>query len=60
MRGTKLQPMAAELGFWGYRLDNALPADMRNRLVTLMNESFDLTKGGSEVMRINTKRSKGK
>ena len=45
LSGTKLQPMADELGVWAYRLENALPADMHNRLVTLMNESFDATKG---------------
>ena len=37
LRGTKLQRMADELGFWAYRLENAFPADMHNKLVTLMN-----------------------
>ena len=45
LRGTKLQPMAYELGFWAYRLENAFPAHMHNRLFTLMKESFDPTKG---------------
>ena len=49
MRGTKLQPMADELGFWARRLDNAFPADMHNGLVTLMNESFDPHRGASET-----------
>ena len=39
LKGAKLQPMADELGFWAYRLDNAFPADMRNKLGALMNES---------------------
>ena len=51
LRGTKLQHMADELGFWAYRLANAVPEDMFNKLVTLMNESFDPTNGVSEVMR---------
>ena len=55
LTGTKLQPMADELGFWAYRLDNAFPSDMHNKLVTLMNESFDPTKGVSEVMRRKVK-----
>ena len=42
LRGTSAQPMADQLGFWAYRLDNAFPADMRNRLVILMHESFDI------------------
>ena len=46
LRGTNLQPMADELGFWAYRLENAFPADMRNKLVTLMYQSFDPTNGG--------------
>ena len=50
--------MADEVGFWAYRLDNAFPADMRNRLVTLMNESFDPTKGVSEFMRRHNTKSK--
>ena len=45
LRGTNLQPMAEELGFWAYRLENAFPEDMHSKLVTLMNESFDPTKG---------------
>ena len=45
LRGTNLQPMAEDLGFWVYRLENAFPADMHNRLVTLINQSFDPTKG---------------
>ena len=55
LKGTKLQPMADELGFWAYRLDNAFPADMHNR-----QESFDPTKGVSEVMRRKSKEVKGK
>ena len=47
--------MADELGFWAYRLDNAFPADMHNRLVTLMNKSFNPTKGVSEAMRRQSK-----
>ena len=43
--------MADELGFWAYRLDNAFPADMHNKLVTLMNESFVPTKGVCEATR---------
>ena len=45
LRGTNLQPMAEELGFWPYRLENAFPEDMHSKLVTLMNESFDPTEG---------------
>ena len=52
--------MADELGFWAYRLGNAFPADMRNKLVTLMNESVDPTKGVSEVMRRHNTKVKGK
>ena len=52
----QVQPMADELGFWAYRLDNAIPADMRNMLVTLMNESLDPTKGVIEVMRRQSKK----
>ena len=55
LKGTKLQPMADELGFWAYRLENAFPADMHNKLVTLMNESFDQTKGVCETMQRKTK-----
>ncbi|MFM7982193.1 MAG: hypothetical protein ACKPKO_23025, partial [Candidatus Fonsibacter sp.] len=44
LKCTKLEKMAKDLGFWAYRLDDAFPADMHNRLVTLMNESFDPTK----------------
>ena len=51
LKGTKLQPMADELGFWAYRLDNAFPADMRNKLATLTNESFDPTKAVRGTMR---------
>ena len=32
LRGTKLQPMADELGFWAQRLEHAYPADMHNKL----------------------------
>ena len=53
LKGTKLQPMADELGFWAYRLENAFPADMRNKLVTLVNQSFDPIKGCCETMRRN-------
>ena len=49
-KGTKLQPMADELGFWAHRLDNAFPPDMHDRLITLMTQSFDPTKGVSEVL----------
>ena len=51
LRGTKLQQMAGDLGFWAYRLENAFPADMRNKLVALMHESFDPTKGVCETLR---------
>ena len=63
LEGAKLQPMADELGFWAYCLANAFPADMHNRLVTLMNESFDPTKGVNEAVRrqnTNVKVVKGK
>ncbi|MFM7978342.1 MAG: hypothetical protein ACKPKO_03420 [Candidatus Fonsibacter sp.] len=46
LKGTKLVKMAKDLGVWAYRLDDAFPADMQNKLVTLMNESSDQTKGG--------------
>ena len=55
LRGTKLEEMAKDLRFWAYRLDDAFPADMHNKLVTSMNELFDPTKGGSEVMHTHTK-----
>ena len=45
-----MQPMVDELGFWAYRVDNAFPPDMHDRLITLMNQSFDPIKGVSEVM----------
>ena len=45
LRGTNLQPMAEDRGFWAFRLENAFHFDMHNRLVTLMNQSFDPTKG---------------
>ena len=45
LKGTKLQPMADELGFWAYRVENAFPPDMHDRLVTLMTQSFDPIKG---------------
>jgi hypothetical protein len=47
LTGTELQPMAGELGFWAYCLDNAFPADMHNRLVTLINDQFDPINVGS-------------
>ena len=45
LKGTNLQPMAEDLGFWAFRLENAFPSDMHNRLVTLMNQSFEPIKG---------------
>ncbi|MFM7984417.1 MAG: hypothetical protein ACKPKO_34340, partial [Candidatus Fonsibacter sp.] len=45
LKGTKLEMMAKDLGFWAYRLDDAFPTDMHNKLVTLMSESLDPTKG---------------
>ena len=60
LRGTKLQPMADELGFWAYRLENAFLAHMHHRLVTLLNELFDPTKGVCETMRRQNKYIKGK
>jgi len=57
LQGTKLQPMPDELGFWAYRVDNAFPPDMHDRLVTLMTQSFDPIKWVSEVMHISTERS---
>ena len=32
LKGTNLQPMADDLGFWAYRLDNVFSEDMHNRL----------------------------
>ena len=46
LKGTNLQPMADDLGFWAYRLDNVFPEDMHNRVVILMHEAFDPRKGG--------------
>ncbi|MFM7984014.1 MAG: hypothetical protein ACKPKO_32285, partial [Candidatus Fonsibacter sp.] len=46
LKGSKLEEIANDLCFWAYRLDGGFPADMRNRLVTLMNAPFDPTKGG--------------
>ena len=34
LKGAQLQPMADDIGFWAYRLDNAFPADTHNRFVT--------------------------
>ena len=50
LRGTKLQQMAGDLGFWAYRLENAFPADMHNKLATLTKESFDPELGAYETM----------
>ena len=58
--GTNLQPMAEDLGFWAFRLENAFPSDMHNNLVTLMSQSFDPTKGGCETMRRQNKDIKRK
>ncbi|MFM7984049.1 MAG: hypothetical protein ACKPKO_32460 [Candidatus Fonsibacter sp.] len=41
LKGAKLEKMARDIGFWAYRLDDAFPADMHNKLVTLINESFE-------------------
>ena len=40
LKGTNVQPMADDLGFWAYRLDHVFPEDMDNRRVILMNEAF--------------------
>ncbi|MFM7984111.1 MAG: hypothetical protein ACKPKO_32780, partial [Candidatus Fonsibacter sp.] len=54
LKGSRLDKFANnDLGFWAYRLDDAFPADMRNKLATLVNESFDPTKGGSDVKCLN-------
>ena len=53
--GAKLQPVADELGLWAYRLENASPADMRNKLATLTHESFDPTNKICEAMRRRNK-----
>ena len=50
LRGTKLQQMAGHLGFWAYRLENAFPANMHNKLATLTKESFDPDLGAYETM----------
>ena len=55
LKGTKLQPMADELGFWAYPLKNAFSADMHNKLVILMNGSFYPTKGMCETTRRHNK-----
>ena len=50
LKGTNLQPMADDLGFWAYRLDNVFPEDMHNMLVIMMNEAFNPRRGVSETM----------
>ena len=47
--------MPQVIDIWAYLLDDAFPADMHIRLVTLLNELFDPTKGVSEVMRRQNK-----
>ena len=55
LKGTSVQPMADELGFWAYRLDNAFPEDMHNSLVILMNETFDPHSGFLRLCTDNNK-----
>ena len=55
LKGTNLQPMADDLGFWAYRLDNVFPEDMRNRLVILMNEACNPSMG---FLRLCTEKQK--
>ena len=50
MKGSLAEPMAGELSFWAYRLENAFPEDMHNKLATLMKESFDPEWGAYETM----------
>ena len=41
LKGTNVQPMADDLGFWAYRLDNVFPEDMHNRLDTPRPKPLD-------------------
>ena len=57
LKDTLVAPMADELGFWAYRLDNVFPEDMHKTLTTMAREAFDPRTGISETMHKNTKRS---
>ena len=57
LKDTLVAPMADELGFWAYRLDNVFPEDMHKTLTTMAREASDPRTGISETMHKNTKRS---
>ena len=57
LKGTVVQPMADDLGFWAYRLDNVFPEDMHNTLTMLVNAAVDPRRGISETMHSKSKRS---
>ncbi|MFM7986302.1 MAG: hypothetical protein ACKPKO_44015, partial [Candidatus Fonsibacter sp.] len=49
-KGTQMDNIAKDIGFWAYRIDAAFPLDMHNKLVTLAKNSFDPKAGLSEVL----------